>query len=111
VTDQETSLAEAIDAVRAELRKAQNSGHTSDVRFSVGSVEIELAVEVVNAGKANVSVNVLNLVRVGGEGSVSKSATNRVTVSLNPLGVGGKPFEVASKQPHRPDATPDGSKS
>ena len=49
--DSELGLAEAIDAVRAELRTALEAGRGRDVRFSVGSVEVDLAVEIVKKGR------------------------------------------------------------
>jgi len=104
VADSELELAEAIDAVRAELRKAQDSGRGADVRFSVGSVEVELAVEVVKKAGGEASVKVLNLVSLGAQGEVSKGETGRVTIALNPIGVGDEPFEIASAQYRRPDA-------
>ncbi len=104
MADSELGLAEAIDAVRGELRKAQDAGRGADVRFSVGSVEVELAIEVVKKAGAQASVKVLSLLSVGGKGEVSRGNTHRVTVVLNPVGVGGAPFEVASAQDHRPDA-------
>ena len=110
VADSELELAEAIDVVRTELRKAQDSGQSADVRFSVGSVEVELAVEVVKKAGGEASIKVLNLLSVGGKGEVSKGGTNRVTVTLNPIGVGGKPFEVASTQERRPDAAEAGGR-
>jgi len=47
---------------------------------------------------------VLNILSMGGKGEVAKGETNRVKVVLNPLGVSGRPFEVASEQTGRPDA-------
>jgi NTP-dependent ternary system trypsin peptidase co-occuring protein len=73
VADSELELAEAIDVLRAELRKAQDSGRGADVRFSVGPVEVELAVEVVRKAGGEASVKVLNLLSVGGKGEVSKA--------------------------------------
>ena len=55
------------------------------------------------------SIKVLNLLSVGGRGEVSRGDTNRVKVVLNPVGVGGAPFEVASAQDHRPDAREEDS--
>jgi len=110
VADSELDLAEAIDTIRAELLKAQDSGRGSDVRFSVGSVEVELAIEVVKKAGGGVSVNVLNLLSVGGKGGVSKGETNRVKVTLNPIGVGGEPFEVSSARERRPDAAETGGR-
>jgi hypothetical protein len=60
-------LAEAIEAIRGELRQAQEAGRSQNVRFSVGSVEIELAVEVVKSGGGEASVKVLNLLSIGGK--------------------------------------------
>jgi len=110
MADSELELAEAIDVLRAELRKAQDAGRGADVRFSVGSVEVELAVEVVKKAGGGVSVNVLNLLSVEGRGGVSKGEANRVKVVLNPIGVGAKPFEVASSRDHRPDVDETGGR-
>lgn len=96
-------LAEAIEVLRRELRQAQDAGRGQDVRFSVGSVEVELAIEVVKSGGGEVAVKVLNLLSIGGKGEVSKDSTNRVKVVLTPVPVHGQPFEVASAQARRPD--------
>jgi Trypsin-co-occurring domain 2 len=109
MVDSGLGLAEAIDVVRSELRKAQDAGRGADVRFSVGSVEVELAIEVVKKAGGQASIKVLNLLSVGGRGEVSRGDTNRVKVVLNPVGVGGTPFEVASAQDHRPDAREEDS--
>jgi hypothetical protein len=110
MADSEVELAEAIDVLRSELRKAQDSGQGADVRFSVGSVEVELAVEIVKKAGGEASVKVLSLLSLGGKGEVSKGETNRVKVVLNPIGIGGKPFEVASAQGQRPDAAETGGR-
>jgi Trypsin-co-occurring domain 2 len=104
----DVGLAETIKVLRAELRKAQDAGRDSDVRFSVGSVEVELAIEVVKKTGGQASINVLNLLSIGGQGKRSMSSTNRVTIVLNPIGVNGEPFEVASSQARRPDGRPGG---
>jgi len=108
MADSELGLAEAINVLRSELRKAQDSGRGADVRFAVGPVEVELVVEVGKTAGGEASIKVLNLLSIGGKGEVSKGDTNRVKVVLNPIGVGGAPFEVASAQDHRPDAAEDG---
>lgn len=109
MADSELGLAEAIEVVRGELRQAQDAGRGGDVRFSVGSVEVELAIEVVKKAGGQASIKVLNVLSVGGKGEVSRGDTNRVTVVLNPVGVGGASFEVASARDHRPDAREDDS--
>jgi hypothetical protein len=104
MADSELELSEAIDVLRKELRKAQDSGRGAEVRFSVGSVEVELAIEIVKKAGAEASVKVLSLLSLGASGEVSKGETSRVKVVLNPIGVGEEPFEVVSAQYHRPDA-------
>jgi hypothetical protein len=103
---EELGLAEAIEAVRSELRRAQDAGRGSDVRFAVGSVEMEFAVNVAKTGGGQVSVTVLGLLSLGGKGGLSREETHRVKISLNPIGVGDTPFEVASAAAHRPDGKP-----
>lgn len=101
-------LAETIEVLRRELRKAQDAGRDSDVRFSVGSVEAELAIEVVKKAGGEASIKVLNLLSIGGTGERSKSETNRVKVVLEPIGPKGQSFEVAAARARRPDGRPGG---
>jgi hypothetical protein len=100
---EDAGLAETIEVLRRELSKAQDSGRRNDVRFTVGPVEVELAIEIAKKAGGEASIKVLNLLSLGGQGERSKSETNRVTVVLNPIGVNGQPFEVASAQARRPD--------
>jgi hypothetical protein len=101
---EEAGLAETIEVLRRELRKAQDAGFGGDVRFSVDSVEVELAIEVEKKVGGEASIKVLNLLSIGGQGERAKSATNRVKVVLQPIGLKGASFEVASAQVRRPDA-------
>ena len=100
---EEFALADAIEAVRSELRRAQDEGRSSDVRFVVGPAEVEFTVEVVKAAGGEASVRVLNLVSFGASGEVSTGATSRVKLVLTPVAVDGGPFEVASVHSRRPD--------
>ena len=107
--DSELGLAEAIDAVRAELRTAQDAGRGGDVRFSVGSVEVDLVVEIVKKAGGEASVKVLSVLSLGGKGEISKGHTTTVKVVLTPIGVGGAAFEVAAARDQRPDGPEKGS--
>lgn len=102
--DLELGLAEAIEAVRAELHKAQVSGRGSDLHFAVGSVEVEFLVEVKKTARGEASVKVFSLLSFGGKGEAARGQTNRVKLVLTPTGVDGGPFEVTSAQSRRPDA-------
>jgi Trypsin-co-occurring domain 2 len=103
VDEVEVSLSDAIGVVRDELCRAQDAGRDKDVRFSVGSVEVELSIAVEKTAGGEASVKVLNIFSLGGKGERSRTDTNRVTVILNPIGKGGAPFVVASDRDHRPD--------
>src|SRR5947209_6773429 len=96
--DGHVSLAKAIEAVREELKQAQNSGAGDDVRFTVGPVVMEFAVELTGTIGTDASVKVLNIVSIGGKGERSRSESNRVTVTLTPHTPKGGPFEVSSQQ-------------
>jgi Trypsin-co-occurring domain 2 len=102
---EELALADAIEAVRRELRRAQDEGRGRDVRFVVGPAEVEFTVEVVKAAGGEASVKVLSLLSFGGSGEVSTGKTNRVKLVLTPVGVAGAPFEVASVHSRRLDRT------
>jgi Trypsin-co-occurring domain 2 len=103
----EFALADAIEAVRSELRRVQDAGRGSDVRFVVGPAEVEFTVEVVKGAGGEASVRVLNILSLGGTGEVSTGKINRVKLVLTPVEVGGAPFVVASVQARRPDRTAD----
>lgn len=105
---QDAGLAETIEVLRGELRKAADAGRGSDVRFAVGSVEVELAIEVVKKAGAGLSINVLNVLSISGQGERSKSDSNRVKVTLQPIGPNGEPIKVATALAARPDGRPDG---
>ena len=107
-TENGAGLAETIEVLRRELRKAQDAGRGGDVRFSVGSVEAELAIEVVKKAGGEACIKVLNLLSIGGSGERSKNATNRVKVVLEPIGPNDQPFEVGAASARRPDARPGG---
>jgi hypothetical protein len=94
--DQDLELAAAIEAVRGQLRAAQNSGSGDDVRFTVGPIELEFAIDVRREAGGEVSVKVLSLLSLGAKGSISGTQSSRVKVTLNTVAVNGQPFEVAS---------------
>jgi hypothetical protein len=102
---EELGLAEAIEAVRLELRRAQDHGRGKDVRFAVGAVDVEFAVDVTKTAGADASVRVLGVFSAGGKGERSRAETHRIKISLAPIGVGGQPFEVAAAATGRPDGS------
>lgn len=105
MADAELGLAEAIEAVRSELRRAQDLGRESDVRFSVGDVEVEFAVDTTRKAGGEAAIKVLSVLSLGGTGERASGETHRVKVTLSPIGIGGKPFEVAARSSRRPDGS------
>jgi Trypsin-co-occurring domain 2 len=103
VETEELGLAEAIEAIRRELAVAQDQGRGSDVRFTVGAVELEFAVDARRTTGGEASITVLSLLSLGGKGEAAKGETHRVKVALSPLAVDGRPFEVSAAAERRPD--------
>jgi Trypsin-co-occurring domain 2 len=88
-------LAEAVKALRAELLEAIREGATQELQFGLGTVEVELEVEVTKAaeGKAGVKFWVVN---ADAKGSRSTVATQRVKLSLLPVSANGDEVKVTS---------------
>lgn len=76
-------LAEAIKRVRAELMDAREAGEDEELRFRLGEVTLEFAVELSReiGGEAAVKVWVVN---AGVKGTKTSTATNTVTVTMSP---------------------------
>jgi hypothetical protein len=103
VPEVDVPLASAIEALRRELIAALDAGKDADVRFALGPIELEFAVEVSreSGGEAGVKFWVVAL---GGKGSRSSGATHTVRLSLSPVraGDGDRPLVVGSEQVLRP---------
>ncbi|MCI3932040.1 trypco2 family protein [Streptomyces sp. AN091965] len=82
-------LAEAIGAVRAELRRAEEAGRDENVRFRTGPVELEFSVDVRKEGEARAKVFVLPF-GAEAKGARSTGATHRLKVTLQPVDGAGE---------------------
>ncbi|MFD7712070.1 trypco2 family protein [Streptomyces sp. NPDC059785] len=76
-------LAELIRQLREELKTAAGAGAGETLRFEVGPVEIEASVAVSREAGANGKVRFW-VVEAGGDGKSARSATQRITLTLNP---------------------------
>jgi len=94
-------LADAIAAVRAELKQARVEGGEEGLRFRLGPVELELGLEVEKTcqGKANVKVWVVSL---EGGGARTSTATHRVKLQLFPTDAEGKDIDISHVTPAKP---------
>lgn len=78
-------LAEMIGDLRDELTQAMASANSDDgLRFELGPVGLEAAVVVAKEAKPAAKVRFW-VVEAGAEASVSSSATQKISLTVNPL--------------------------
>jgi hypothetical protein len=82
-------LADVVTALRAELTAARDA----DLRFAVGDITVEFAVEATADATAKGGVRFWVVV-LGGEGSVGRRASHRVALSLSPVTADGRRAEI-----------------
>jgi hypothetical protein len=87
-------LAEAIAQVRADLTKAHNEGTDEGLRFRVGEVKLDFQVEMTREGAGHADVKVW-VVSIGGEGRVSSTHTQSMSLTLAPQVWTGTAWEDA----------------
>lgn len=88
VADQDwVELSEAIRQLRVQLSDARAMAVGQDVTFTVGVVEVELAVEAHREVGAGGGIR-FGVVSLEGKGGVSSGSTNRVRVQLQPHHLG-----------------------
>ncbi len=82
-------LADAIDAVRRELQDAQERGRGESVQFRLGSIDLELRVEMATAVRGEGGIQVW-VVSAKGGGERTSTTSHIVRVQLTPVtAVGG----------------------
>jgi hypothetical protein len=81
--ESKVGLAEAVEALRAELSEAVARARDQEIQFPVGEIQVEFQIGVSRAaeGKAGLKVWVLEL---GAGGSYSRESVQKITVSLEP---------------------------
>lgn len=94
-------LADAVRGVRAELQAAMAEGQDEGLRFEVGPVELEFAVDVRKEGGVDASVKVY-VVSFGAKGSMAATSTHRMKLTLHPKDQQGNPPQVNTTVPAIP---------
>ena len=81
-TQSKVGLADAVDALRAELSEAMARARDQEIQFPVGEIQVEFQIGVTREaeGKAGLKVWVLEL----GGGSYTRESVQKITVSLEP---------------------------
>ncbi|MGH3817152.1 MAG: trypco2 family protein [Pseudonocardiaceae bacterium] len=100
VVAERVELAQVIGQLRQELSAAMREGEGEDLRFELGTVELELTVAVSREAGPNAKVRFW-VIELGADATVSSQATQRITLTLDPhrRGVAGKPIISGPAQP------------
>lgn len=94
-------LADAVRGVRAELQAAMAEGQGEALRFEVGPVELEFAVDVRKETGAEAGARVY-VVSFGAKGSQAATATHRMKLTLLARDAQGNPAQVNTTLPSIP---------
>jgi hypothetical protein len=100
IEDEWVDLADAVRVVREQLEIAREAGESEQTRFTVDSVEIELAVQVTKDVKAKGGVR-LGVVSFEAGGGGSSESVHRVKLSLSP-GRDGRSLEIDRERAELP---------
>src|SRR4051812_48118242 len=91
-------LADAVREVRAELRTAMEESEDEPVRFDVGEIEMEFAVEVRRDERADGGIRVW-IANVGASSGESTATTHRLRVTLNATDMAtGQSLRIADRR-------------
>lgn len=86
-------LADAVAALRAELTQARAAGGDAELRFQLGDIQMEFAVEVTADAEAHGGVRFW-VVDVGGKVGMASTGSHRVTLTLSPTTADGRRAEI-----------------
>lgn len=95
MSDDGIPLVDVLRALRAQLTRAAAEGQGADIRFEIGSVEVELAGTIgrEGSGEAAVEFRVLGFgPKLGAAGKLSDEQTHRIKLTLTPKMKGGGPI-------------------
>ena len=96
----EVTVAEAIKQLRVQLAEAQHEGSDKDLRFTVKSVEVELAVVLKSEVEGGVGVKAW-FVEASGKMKGADETTHKVKLVLEPVGPDGKTSQVSDTKHER----------
>jgi hypothetical protein len=96
-------LADLISALRQELAKAMREGRGAEPQFELGSVELELQVEVARNVEGSAGIHFW-VIALGGGANRSSRDVHTVRLTLTPVDESGQqPVRLRSGEPRRPD--------
>ncbi|MFD0314764.1 trypco2 family protein [Streptomyces flavalbus] len=86
-------LADAVDLLRAQVVEARRRAGTSEVRFEIADVTVELELELTRSKAAGGALR-FGVVGADGRGETSRRRTHRVSLTLLARNGEGGPVEV-----------------
>jgi hypothetical protein len=100
-------LSDFIRTLREELKKARDDGQGEDLRFEVGQIEVELAVEAHRKTDAGGGVQIYVL-EAGAHEKMANVSTQRVKLSLNASVPASHPLDSGRPAPDPDDPSGGG---
>ncbi|MFG3528074.1 trypco2 family protein [Streptomyces sp. NPDC047917] len=98
-------LAEAIKAVRLQLKEASASAQQDDMQMEVDALELEFTIEVRHDSKAKAGIKAW-VITADAETGLARSGTHRVKISLKPkMQLTGESVKVGDDAPEGLDGT------
>ena len=94
-------LASAIEDLRSELLNALKEGVGKELHFRLKPIELEFSLAITGSGKVKGGVKFW-VVEFGAEVEGKRESTHKLKLVLEPIGLGGAPYEVASSDSQKP---------
>lgn len=92
-TDGDLDLADAVRAIRRELKSAMEEGRDEELRLRLGPVELELQLEIARATGVEGDVRVW-VASIGGRKSSAVTKTHTIRLTLHPENRGGEDVDI-----------------
>ncbi|MCZ4125355.1 trypco2 family protein [Streptomyces sp. H39-S7] len=86
-------LTDAVGLLREQLAAAQREADGSDVRFRVGDVTVEFAMQLTRTGSGGGTLR-FGVVGVDGKRERAESTTHRIQLTLHPRSASGGDVEI-----------------
>ncbi len=91
------ALADVVVELRRELDRARRAASNEQLQFALGSIELEVTVGIEREAGASGKVNFW-VVEVGADGKETRTATQRIALTLEPQIAGSKESVMVSGQ-------------
>src|SRR5579862_6205654 len=91
-------LADAIQQLREELRKAVREGKDQDIVFTPSGIDLELGITFTSEAKAGGGVKILAMLDLSADANASRESQHKVKLTLTVTDKDNKPIKVSSNK-------------